>query len=227
MYRVVKSAVAAKKSAQRCATRRQDACDPLPKNEIALLSPEDVSSAISMSYESPKRFVRWQPELVRPDCQFVFRQAIGGRRFPVSTRLASVNLASLAGHKICFHESHINYNRSHNQCGANRLFFGWLSTSGSSLVVATRFYPGAQKTFRSSFASLSASTKGVIASANRSAFTLSQSLATPFADPFVGLDGRNLRDAESYTENNFSDQLFVCFIFREMIYFSCCARFVR
>jgi len=125
----VKSAVAAKKSAQRCATRRQDACDPLPKNEIALLSPEDVSSAISMSYESPKRFVRWQPELVRPDCQFVFRQAIGGRRFPVSTRLASVNLASLAGHKICFHESHINYNRSHNQCGANRLFFGWLSST--------------------------------------------------------------------------------------------------
>jgi hypothetical protein len=35
-----------------------------PKNEIALLSPEDVSSAISKSYESPKRFVRWQPRLV-------------------------------------------------------------------------------------------------------------------------------------------------------------------
>jgi len=35
-----------------------------PKNEIALLSPEDGSSAISMSSEPPKRFVRWQPELV-------------------------------------------------------------------------------------------------------------------------------------------------------------------
>src|SRR5581483_10887992 len=174
------------------------------------------------------------------DCQFVFRQAIGGRRFPVSTRLASVNLAYLAGHKICFHESHINYNRSHNQCGANRLFFGWLSSTAGYVpsneawispsdmahhqrVLSSGCYP-----FLSGrSASLSASTKGVIASANRSAFTLSQSLATPFADPFVGLDGRNLRDAESYTENNFSDQLFVCFIFREMIYFSCCARFVR
>ena len=49
-------------------------------------------------------------------------------------------------------------------------------------------------------ASLSASTKGVIASANRSAFTLSQSLATPFADPFVGLKDRNLRDTDAYTE---------------------------
>jgi len=34
------------------------------KNEIALLSPEDASSAISMSSEPPKRFVRWQPRLV-------------------------------------------------------------------------------------------------------------------------------------------------------------------
>ena len=77
------------------------------KNEIALLSTEADSSAISESYEPPKWFVRWQPNLVRPDCQFVFRQAIGGRRFPVSTRFASVNLATLAGRKICFHESHI------------------------------------------------------------------------------------------------------------------------
>jgi hypothetical protein len=36
--------------------------------------------------------------------------------------------------------------------------------------------------------------KASIAIANRSAFALSQSLATPFADPFAGLDGRNLRD---------------------------------
>jgi len=48
-----------------CAPMRAG-CPPLPKskNEIALLSPEDVSSAISKSYESPKRFVRWQPRLV-------------------------------------------------------------------------------------------------------------------------------------------------------------------
>ena len=44
----------------------QDACARRdPKNEIALLSPEDASSAISMSSEPPKRFVRWQPVLVR------------------------------------------------------------------------------------------------------------------------------------------------------------------
>src|SRR5215471_9967593 len=80
---------------------------PHPKNEIALLSTEADSSAISESYEPPKWFVRWQPNLVRSDCQFVFRQAIGGRRFPVSTRFASVNLTTLAGRKTCFHESHI------------------------------------------------------------------------------------------------------------------------
>ncbi len=62
-------------------------------------------------------------------------------------------------------------------------------------------------------ASLSASTKGVIASANRSAFTLSQSLTTPFADPFVGLKDRNLRDTDAYTEKNFLGQFFLCFIF--------------
>src|SRR2546421_12842886 len=78
-----------------------------PKNEIALLSPEDVSSAISESYKPPKRFVRWQPDFVKPSCQFVSRKAIGGRCFPVSTRSASVNLATLAGHKICFHKSHV------------------------------------------------------------------------------------------------------------------------
>ena len=87
-------------------------------------------------------------------------------------------------------------------------------------MVATRFYPGAQNPDKSKLlASLSASTKGVIASANRSAFTLSQSLATPFADPFVGLKDRNLRDAESYTEKNFSRQSFVCFISPNVFYF--------
>src|SRR5580765_5853978 len=83
--------------------RKLTAC---ARNEIALLSTEADSSAISESYEPPKRFVRWQPDLVRPGCQFVFRQAIGGRCLPVSTRTASVNLATLAGHKICFRKSH-------------------------------------------------------------------------------------------------------------------------
>jgi len=77
------------------------------KNEIALLSTEAVSSAISDSYELPKQFVRWQPDWPGTSCQFVFRQAIGGRRFPVSTRLVSTYPASLARRKICFHKSHI------------------------------------------------------------------------------------------------------------------------
>jgi hypothetical protein len=80
-------------------------------------------------------------------------------------------------------------------------------------MVATRFYPGAQKTFRLSWQAFRLQLRASIATTNRSAFALSQSLATPFADPFVGLDGRNLRDAESYTEKKFFDQLFVCFIF--------------
>ena len=52
-----------------------------------------------------------------------------------------------------------------------------------------------------------------LATSNRSAVALSQSLTTPFADPFAGLKDRNLRDGESYTEKNFSRQSFVCFIF--------------
>jgi hypothetical protein len=87
--------------------------------------------------------------------------------------------------------------------GANRSFFRWLSstagyvpgneaqlslsdlltTSGSSLVVATRFYPGAQKTFRSSWQAFRLQLRASLATANRSAFALSQSLTTPFAVP--------------------------------------------
>ena len=78
------------------------------------------------------------------------------------------------------------------------------------------FLSGRSENLSVFLASLSASTKGVIASANRSAFTLSQSLATPFADPFVGLKDRNLRDAESYTEKKFPGQTFLVFC---MFYF--------
>ena len=92
----------------------------------------------------------------------------------------------------------------------------WLTTSGSSLVAATRFYPGARKTFRSSWQAFRLQLRASIASANRSAFTLSQSLTTPFADPFVGLKDRNLRDAESYTEKKFPGQTFMVFC---MFYF--------
>ena len=91
--------------------------------------------------------------------------------------------------------------------------------AGPLPVAATRFYPGAQESLRPSLAGLSASTKSVIATANRSAFALSQSLATPFADPFVGRNGRDRRDGVLYTENKFSGQFFVCFISLRVIYF--------
>ena len=63
-----------------------------------------------------------------------------------------------------------------------------------------------------------------ITTANRSAVALSQSLTTPFADPFAGLKGRDLRDGVTYTEKKFSGQFFVCFIFRRMILFNYCGR---
>ncbi len=117
--------------------------------------------------------------------------------------------------------------------GASRLFFWWLSStagyvpgneariSSSDMALHKRVlscgcYPflSGRSEFLSVFlASLSASTKSVIASANRSAFTLSQSLTTPFADPLAGLKSRNLGDTDAYTENNFWGQTFVCFIF--------------
>src|SRR5260221_9169675 len=59
-----------------------------------------------------------------------------------------------------------------------------LPFSGSFPKGATRFYPGARKkSFDLFLASLSASTMGVVATANRSAAALSRNLTTPFAIP--------------------------------------------
>ena len=53
---------------------------------------------------------------------------------------------------------------------------------------------------------------GVVATANRSAAALSQSVTAPFADPFIGLEGRNLRDGavilKSFLPVNFFGVLF-------------------
>jgi len=115
--------------------------------------------------------------------------------------------------------------------GASRLFFGWLSStagyvpsneariSSSDMALHKRvlscgcypFLSGRSEYLSVFLANLSASTKGVIASANRSAFTLSQSLTTPFADPLAGLKSRNLRDTDAYTENIFWGQTFMIF----------------
>ena len=87
--------------------------------------------------------------------------------------------------------------------GAFRLFFWWLSStagyvpsneariSSSDIALHKRvlscgcypFLSGRLENLSAFLASLSASTKGVIVTANRSAFALSQSLTTPFAVP--------------------------------------------
>jgi hypothetical protein len=81
------------------------------------------------------------------------------------------------------------------------------------------FLSGRSENLSVFLASLSASTKGVIAIANRSAFALSQSLATPFADPFVGLKNRNPRDGRIYNRKALQGQFFVfihVFYFRDI-----------
>jgi hypothetical protein len=70
-----------------------------------------------------------------------------------------------------------------------------------------------EKPFGLSWQAFRLQRRASIATANRSAVALSQSLTTPFADPFAGLKDRNLRDAVTYIEKNFSRQSFVCFIF--------------
>src|SRR5207244_11750025 len=91
--------------------------------------------------------------------------------------------------------------------------------AGPLLWLLPVFIRALRKTSRPSLASLSASTKGVIATANRSAFALSQSLTTPFADPLAGFKDRNLRNGRIYTVKVFSRQFFACFIFQKVIYF--------
>lgn len=156
---------------------------------------------------------------------------------PVSTRFASVNFASLASRKICFRKSHINLAVNVVPLGS---LFWWLSstagyvpatrpgflratllaTSGSFPVVATRFYPGAQE----NLATLPSRPFGLNERRHSNCKPLCLCSLPESRDsvrrPLVGLDGRNLRDAESYTENKLSGQSSMCFIFREMIYFT-------
>ena len=91
----------------RCAGRAGMGGASSLKNEIAPLSTEAESSAISKSYEPPKRFVRWQPGLAKHKLPICIPTSIGGRCFPVGTRPVSVNSESLARSKICFHKSHV------------------------------------------------------------------------------------------------------------------------
>jgi hypothetical protein len=104
--------------------------------------------------------------------------------------------------------------------GANRLFFWWLSSTAGYVpgneaqlslsdiahhkrVLSRGCYPflsgRPEKPFGLSWQAFRLQLRASIATANRSAFALSQSLTTPFADPFVGLKNRNPRDGCSYT----------------------------
>jgi hypothetical protein len=75
-----------------------------------------------------------------------------------------------------------------------------------------------EKPFGLSWQAFRPQLRASIATANRSAFALSQSLTTPFADPFVGLKDRNLRDAKFYTVQRFSGQFFGVFFFKKVFY---------
>jgi len=118
--------------------------------------------------------------------------------------------------------------------GAFRLFFWWLSSTAGYVpgneaqlsssdmashkrVLSHGCYPFLSgrpgKPFGLPWQAFRPQRRASLATSNRSAVALSQSLTTPFADPFAGLKDRNLRDAESYTEMNSSGQFFMCFIF--------------
>lgn len=80
-------------------------------------------------------------------------------------------------------------------------------------MVATRFYPGAQQ----SLSTLPSRPFGLNERRHSNCKPLCLCSLPESRDsvrrPLVGLDSRNRRDAESYTENKFSGQTFVCFIF--------------
>ena len=87
-------------------------------------------------------------------------------------------------------------------------------------MVATRFYPGAQETL-STFPSRPF---GLNERRHSNCKPLCLcSLPEPrdsVRRPFVGLDSRDRRDDVLYTENKFSGQSSVCFIFQKLIYFT-------
>ena len=80
------------------------------------------------------------------------------------------------------------------------------------------FLSGRSENLSVFLASLSASTKGVIAIANRSAFALSQSLTTPFAVPLL-VSKTVIFVTDAFIPKTISRiNFFVCFIFR-MVFF--------
>jgi hypothetical protein len=88
-------------------------------------------------------------------------------------------------------------------------------------VVATRFYPGAQ----GSLTTFSSRPFGLNERRHSNCKPLCLCSLSESRDsvrrPLVGLDGRDRRDGMVYTENKFSGQSSVCFIFQRLIYFIC------
>jgi hypothetical protein len=92
-------------------------------------------------------------------------------------------------------------------------------------VLSSGCYPflsGRLENLSAFLASLSASTKGVIATANRSAFALSQSLTTPFAVPLLVSKTVTFVTLMLIQKGKFESNVslsFVCFIFQKRIGF--------
>ena len=87
-------------------------------------------------------------------------------------------------------------------------------------MVATRFYPGAQE----NLSTLPSRPFGLDERRHSNCKPLCLCSLSESRDsvrrPLVGLDGRDRRDVVVYTENKFSGQSSVCFIFPRLIYFT-------
>ena len=87
-------------------------------------------------------------------------------------------------------------------------------------MVATRFYPGAQE----NLSTLPGRPFGLDERRHSNCKPLCLCSLSESRDsvrrPLVGLDGRDRRDVVVYTENKFSGQSSVCFIFQRLIYFT-------
>ena len=87
-------------------------------------------------------------------------------------------------------------------------------------MVATRFYPGAQE----NLSTLPSRPFGLDERRHSNCKPLCLCSLSESRDsvrrPLVGLDGRDRRDGLVYTENKFSGQSSVCFIFQRLICFT-------
>ena len=171
------------------------------KRNRAALTRSCIAAQSLKSYKPPKRFVRWQPDFVRHKLPICIptsnrRSTLPGQH----ANLFQLISLPLRAAKSVFTNLIFSLRDPMVPLGS---FLWWLSSTAGYVpgneaqlsserlssprrVLSEGCYPflsGRSENLSVFLASLSASTKGVIATANRSAFALSQSLTTPFAVP--------------------------------------------